>query len=69
MYKIALVEDEKNLAALVIKYLEAEKFEVDWYSNGETAEKNIDKKYHDILSDIQQYVNAYSHSYIIWYNT
>ena len=34
MYKIALVEDEKNLAALVIKYLEAEKFEVDWYSNG-----------------------------------
>ncbi len=52
MYKIALVEDEKNLAALVIKYLEAEKFEVDWYSTGEAAEKNIDKKYHMWILDI-----------------
>ncbi len=52
MYRIALVEDEKNLAALVIKYLEAEKFEVDWYTNGEDAEKNIDKKYHMWILDI-----------------
>ncbi len=42
MYKIALVEDEKNLAALVMKYLCAEGYEVVWYVTGEDAEKAID---------------------------
>ncbi len=37
MYKIALVEDEKNLAALVVKYLCAEKYDVKWYCSGEEA--------------------------------
>lgn len=43
MYKIALVEDEKNLAALVVKYLCAEGYEVVWYATGEDAEKAIDE--------------------------
>ena len=44
MYKIALVEDEKNLANLVVKYLEANNYEVTLYTTGEDAIKNIDKK-------------------------
>lgn len=41
MYNIALVEDEKNLASLVVKYLCAEGYNVKWFSNGEAAEKEI----------------------------
>ena len=41
MYKIALVEDEKNLASLVIKYLENEKYEVVYFKDGESASKAI----------------------------
>jgi two-component system response regulator CssR len=44
MYKIALVEDEKNLANLVVKYLEANNYEVTLYTTGEEAISNIDKK-------------------------
>ena len=44
MYKIALVEDEKNLASLVNKYLEAANYEVYLYHTGEEAINNIDKK-------------------------
>ena len=44
MYKIALVEDEKNLANLVVKYLEANNYEVTLYTTGEEAIQNIDKK-------------------------
>ena len=44
MYKIALVEDEKNLANLVVKYLEAANYEVYLYHTGEEAISNIDKK-------------------------
>lgn len=44
MYKIALVEDEKNLANLVLKYLEAANYEVYLYHTGEEAISNIDKK-------------------------
>ena len=44
MYKIALVEDEKNLANLVVKYLEANNYEVTLYTTGEEAIRNIDKK-------------------------
>lgn len=44
MYKIALVEDEKNLANLVVKYLEANNYKVTLYTTGEEAIENIDKK-------------------------
>ena len=44
MYKIALVEDEKNLANLVVKYFEANNYEVTLYTTGEEAISNIDKK-------------------------
>ena len=44
MYKIALVEDEKNLANLVVKYLESNNYEVTLYNTGEEAIQNIDKK-------------------------
>ncbi len=52
MYKIALVEDEKNLASLVIKYLTSEGYEVQWYSTGEEAEKNIEDSYDLWILDI-----------------
>ena len=42
MYKIAIVEDEKNLAALVLKYLCTEGYEVKLYSNGEEALQDAD---------------------------
>ncbi len=48
MYKIALVEDEKNLAALVVKYLCAEKYDVKWYCSGEEAIDAIKKESIDL---------------------
>ncbi len=42
MYKIAVVEDEKNLASLVAKYLENEGYNVVCYANGEEAQKHLD---------------------------
>lgn len=41
MYTVALVEDEKNLASLVVKYLCAEEYNVKWYCTGEDALKAI----------------------------
>lgn len=41
MYKIALVEDEKNLAALICKYLNSEGYEYVHFNNGEDAYNNI----------------------------
>ncbi|MBQ9448361.1 MAG: response regulator transcription factor [Acholeplasmatales bacterium] len=52
MYKIALVEDEKNLSSLVVKYLANEGYEVDTYFVGEDAEKNISKDYDLWILDI-----------------
>lgn len=52
MFKIAYVEDEKNLAALVIKYLEAERYQVTWFSNGEDALEKIDDFYDLWILDI-----------------
>lgn len=52
MFKLALVEDEKNLAALIIKYFKSEGYEVDWYIKGEDAAKNIDNEYHLWILDI-----------------
>ena len=44
MYTVAIVEDEKNLAALVVKYLCAEGYNVKWYSSGEDALKSINEE-------------------------
>lgn len=44
MFRITLVEDEKNLGALVVKYLEAEGYQVSWFQTGEDALKNISKQ-------------------------
>lgn len=52
MYKIALVEDEKNLAALIIKYLKNEGYDVDWFDTGEKAIKVVSKEYHLWILDI-----------------
>ncbi len=52
MYKIALVEDEKNLASLVEKYLKNEGYEVTVFTNGEDAEKMINDDYHMWILDI-----------------
>lgn len=41
MFKIAFVEDEKNLGPLVVKYLEAEGYEVSWFTTGEEALEHI----------------------------
>ena len=41
MYKIALVEDEKNLAILICKYLSSEGYEYLCFTNGEEALKHI----------------------------
>ncbi|MDE7105705.1 MAG: response regulator transcription factor [Anaeroplasmataceae bacterium] len=48
MYTVALVEDEKNLASLVVKYLCAEEYNVKWYSTGEDALKAISLESIDI---------------------
>lgn len=42
MYTICLVEDEINLANLVVKYLINEGYNVIWYKTGEEAMANID---------------------------
>ena len=52
MYKIALVEDESNLATIVSKYLTKENNQVDIYDTGEKALEAIDKDYHLWILDI-----------------
>lgn len=52
MFKIAVVEDEKNLAPLIAKYLEAEEFEVDLYNTGEDAMSHIEENYDLWILDI-----------------
>ena len=52
MFKIAIVEDEKNLAALVEKYLKNEGYETLVFSNGEDAMENIDDSIHLWILDI-----------------
>ena len=42
MYKVYLVEDEKNLASLVEKYLINEGYETLVFNNGEDAIKHYD---------------------------
>jgi two-component system response regulator CssR len=53
MYKIALVEDEKNLANLICKYLKSEGYEYICFNNGEDAlnyiEDDIDLWILDIM--------------------
>ena len=52
MYKIGLVEDEKNLASLVEKYLSAEGYQVFVYSSGEEANKFVGEDYSLWILDI-----------------
>ena len=52
MYKIALVEDEKDLNSLIKTYLEKEGYTVISYYDGETAIEEIDKDIHLWILDI-----------------
>ena len=52
MFKIAVVEDEKNLASLVEKYLKNEGYSVVVFNNGEDAMENIDDSIHLWILDI-----------------
>ena len=52
MFKIALVEDEKNLSSLVCKYLANEGYEVKPFFTGEEALKEIDSNYDLWILDI-----------------
>lgn len=52
MYKIALVEDEKNLASLVAKYLKGEGYEVTCFSTGEAAKDNLNDNFDLWILDI-----------------
>ncbi len=52
MYKVAVVEDEKNLACLVEKYLKNEGYDVVVFNTGEDAVQNIDDSIHLWILDI-----------------
>lgn len=52
MFKVALVEDEKNLASLVEKYLKNEGYDVVVFNNGEDAMENINDSIHLWILDI-----------------
>ena len=52
MYKIAVVEDEKNLSNLVEKYLKNEGYDVVIYNNGEDVLDNISDDIHLWILDI-----------------
>lgn len=52
MFKIALVEDEKNLAAVVTKYLDNEGYETIVFTTGEDAKANINDDIHLWILDI-----------------
>lgn len=52
MYKIAIVEDEENLATLVQKYLAKENNEVTIFKTGEEALKAVKENFHLWILDI-----------------
>ena len=52
MYKVAVVEDEKNLSNLVDKYLKNEGYDVVIYNTGEDAMENISDDIHLWILDI-----------------
>lgn len=52
MYKIAIVEDENNLATLVEKYLKVEGYEITIFSNGEDAMASISEPFDLWILDI-----------------
>lgn len=52
MFKIAFVEDEKNLGPLVVKYLQAEGYEVDWFCTGEEALEQMHQPFDLWILDI-----------------
>ena len=61
MYKIALVEDEKDLNSLIKTYLEKEGYTVISYYDGETAIEDVDKDIHLWILDIMLggYISGY----------
>ena len=52
MYKIAYVEDEKDLSNLVVKYLHSEGFDVTHFHTGEEANLHINEAYDLWILDI-----------------
>ncbi len=52
MYNIAIVEDEKNLAILVLKYLETEGYKCTIFSTGEAAKAAISDEFDLWILDI-----------------
>ena len=52
MYKIAYVEDEKDLSNLVVKYLHSEGFDVTHFTTGEEAFMHINEAYDLWILDI-----------------
>lgn len=52
MFKIALVEDEKDLSRLIKKYLENENYEVTQFFNGEDAFNSLDNDFDLWILDI-----------------
>lgn len=52
MYKIAYVEDEKNLASLVVKYLASEGYQVELFSTGEEAKCHLTEAFDLWILDI-----------------
>ena len=52
MFKIAFVEDEKNLSSLVEKYLKSEGYEVSVFHNGEDANQHIAEDFSLWILDI-----------------
>lgn len=52
MYKIALVEDEKNLAHLIMKYLKSEGYEATWFYTGEDASLQVNENFDLWILDI-----------------
>ena len=52
MFKIALVEDEKDLSRLIKKYLEIENYEVTQFFNGEDAFNSLDNDFDLWILDI-----------------
>ena len=52
MYKVCLVEDEKNLNTLITSYLEKEGYEVITFTNGNDAYNFINQKIHLWILDI-----------------
>lgn len=52
MARIAFVEDEKNLANLIVKYFQSENYDIVWYETGEAAMEGIGEHFDLWILDI-----------------